>query len=104
MIISEICRYVAECPANRFEGSDDTFFEKPLIGFVACDDPLWLTFKHVIGDYHLTPDEMIASSLEGKAWSPRSVISWVLPISEKTRVINQREKQWPSKEWVMTAN
>jgi epoxyqueuosine reductase QueG len=104
VIITEICRYVAESPANRFEGSDDTFFEKPLIGIVAYDDPLWMTFKRVIGDYHLTPDEMIASSLEGKAWSPRSVISWVLPISEKTRMINKREKQWPSKEWVLTAN
>lgn len=103
-IRSEICRYVAENPANRFQGSNDPFFNKPLIGVVACDDPLWTNFKSVIGDFHLTPEEMVASSLEGKAWSPRSVISWVLPISRRTREINQREKQWPAKEWVLTAN
>jgi len=104
IIRSEICRYVSEDPANRFPGSAEPFFDAPLIGVVACGDPLWMNFKGVIGDFHLTPDEMVASSLEGTEWSPRSVISWVLPISRKTRELNQREKHWPSREWVLTAN
>lgn len=103
-IRSEICRYVAESHANRFSGTNEPFFDVPLIGFVAGNDPLWSSFKRVIGDYHLTPDEMVASSLEGTEWSPNSVISWVLPISRKTRELNQRENQWPSREWVLTAN
>lgn len=103
-IRSEICRYVAVSPANRFPGSNKQFFDMPLIGIVASDDPLWANFKSVIGHYHLTPDEMVASSSEGTEWSPRSVISWVLPISRETRELNQRENHWASREWVLTAN
>lgn len=103
-IHEEICHYVAGSPANRFPGSSEPIFDDPLIGIVACNDPLLADFKNIIGNHHLTPMELVASSPEGGAWSPNSVISWVLPISRKTREVNRQASCWPSLEWVLTAN
>lgn len=103
-IRAEIRRYVAESPANRFSGSDAIFFDEPLIGFAAGDDPLWGHYKQVIGDHHLTPAELVASSPGDGKWEPGSVISWVLPIAKKTREINRQERFWPSPAWALTAN
>jgi epoxyqueuosine reductase QueG len=103
-ILAEIRRYVLESQNKRFPDSDDPFFEEPLIGIAAGDDPIWVLYKNIIGQYHLTPKEMVASASVDQDWSPRSVISWVLPISGKTRALNRQEIRWPSREWVLTAN
>jgi len=54
---SAITRFVAENPASRFPGSADPFFDEPLAGFAAADDPLWSDFKNIIGGHHLTPTD-----------------------------------------------
>jgi epoxyqueuosine reductase len=102
-IRDEISCFVARSPANRFPGTDDRFFDDPIVGFAAGDDPVWSDFKQIIGEYHLTPSEVVAS-YEGLKWLPGSVISWVLPITEKTRKLTRQENLWPSLEWVLTAN
>ncbi|MBJ6724515.1 epoxyqueuosine reductase [Geomesophilobacter sediminis] len=100
---SFIDRFFTE-PPNRISHESGPFFEPALIGVAAATDPIWLDFKEVVGVFHLTPAEMVAHCCPDDSWQSRSVISWVLPISERTRETNRRQELWPCKEWVLTAN
>ena len=100
-IANEICRFVREESGNCFPGSTQRYFDEPLVGFAAADDPLFAQYKSVIGSFHLTPLEL-ARSGQPSPWTPRTVISWVLPISEKTRRSNRDETLYPSRDWART--
>jgi epoxyqueuosine reductase len=41
MIRNEIRRFVLESPGNRFLESGRSYFDEPLVGFAAADDPLF---------------------------------------------------------------
>jgi len=100
----EIEGFVATSPWNRFRMLDGSpIFEAPLVGFASGDDPLFLQYKEVIGDFHLTP----AEALEKHTGAPPSqggvsVIAWVLPIARRTRDSNRRETTGPSRLWAYT--
>jgi epoxyqueuosine reductase QueG len=100
-IRTEIVRFIRESPLNRFPDRDEPYFDEPLVGFVAADDQLFTDYKSIIGDFHQTPQEVMASALgaDGRA---ASVISWILPITKKTRESNRREEQYPSRAWAQT--
>ena len=93
-IIAEIRRFVAESPGNRFPDGSGPYFDESLVGFAAAADPLFSDYKRIIGDFHLTPAEL----LEGAA----TVIVWVLPVTEQTRISNRLESAWPSRRWSLT--
>jgi epoxyqueuosine reductase len=103
VVCGEIRRFVLEEAGNRFPESGEPYFDDPLVGFAAADDPLFAKYKSVIGDFHLTPCEL-AELTEGGNWSPRTVICWVLPISEETRESNRSEALYPSRAWAKTRN
>lgn len=103
-VCEEISRFVREEVANRFFDSRERYFGDPLIGFAAASDPLFTEFKSVIGEFHLTPGELVAASTPEDPWAPATVISWVLPITEPTRVSNRSETVYPSREWAETRN
>jgi epoxyqueuosine reductase QueG len=86
--------FVRDNSGNRFPGSGDPYFDEPLIGFAAANDPLFANYKRIIGAFHQTPSEILDGA--------RSVICWVLPITRTTRESNRREEQWPSREWAIT--
>ena len=100
-VCNEIRRFVREDGGNRFPGSEGPFFEEPLVGIAAADDPLFGEYKSVIGEFHLTPAE-IAQSEPGSTWVPASVICWVLPIAEAPRRSNRLETVYPSRAWSET--
>lgn len=101
-IRAEIGRFIRESGDNCFPGSDTPFFDAPLVGFAAADDPLFQEFKHVIGDFHCTPAEMVARSFPAAPWLPRTVISWALPVTAPTRISNRAEALYPSQAWAQT--
>ncbi len=101
-IIREICRFVQESPANCFPDEDRPFFAEPLVGFASATDPLFTQYKTIIGDFHLTPQELLAQSDGGATWQPATVISWVLPVTLATRLTNREESTYPSKAWGQT--
>jgi epoxyqueuosine reductase QueG len=101
-IREEITRFVLESPANRHPESLDPYFDAPLVGFASIDDPLFDEFKRIIGDYHLTPLELLESASDPAGGGQGTVICWILPISAATRTTNRREKRWPSREWAYT--
>lgn len=78
------------------------FFEAPLLGIARLDDPLFDDYKRIIGEFHLTPVELLEKSFPGRSFDSGSVIVWVLPIHQRTRISNRRENLWPSRAWSQT--
>jgi ferredoxin len=105
---AEIKRYVKEDPGNRLEGLDGSpIFQEPLVGFVAGDDPIFDRLKQVIGEFHMTPAEVmgkiaLARGLSVPVAAEIGVISYVLPISSETRKENSGMKDRPSERWAHT--
>jgi len=93
-ILAEIRRFVAKSPGNRFPDGSGPYFDAPLVGLAAANDPLFREYKRIIGEFHLTPAEL----LEGAA----TVIVWILPVTEGTRMSNRLESDWPSLKWSLT--
>jgi len=102
----EIKSFVQTSPLNRMPGSvNDFVFEEPLIQFADGDDPIFLEYKTIIAPGHLTPYEALTKALNISSEdmpAHLSVISWILPISNKTRASNRQQKTFPSRFWSYT--
>ncbi len=99
-ITAGIERFVAETPANtRTDGG--LYFDPPLVGFAAQDDPLFTDYKRIIGDHHLLPSAFLADE-DGAAPAAGTVICWVLPISQEVRESNRLKERVPSRLWSHT--
>ncbi len=105
-IAGEIKRFCGQSPANRMPCSEeDIIFDEPLVQFADGDDPIFSEYKTVIDLAHLTPREALAQGYETKSRKePRriSVVSWILPIGEKTRQSNREQTKVPSRLWSHT--
>jgi epoxyqueuosine reductase len=107
-VVSEIRRLVLKDEENRMTGVDNSpFFDEPLVGFTSGEDPIFRELKGIIGDFHLTPEEVMTSHCEKIGIDPPKaneigVISFVLPISEATRRENASMKAGPSERWSHT--
>lgn len=98
----EIRRFAAsEANDLAFVGAPEPAWGEPLVGFSRGDDPLYGRFKEEIGPFYWTPAEFFALAFPGVKAAPRdlTVISWVLPQTQKTRRENAREKTLPSERW-----
>ena len=94
---------------RRIQIDHGIYWEEPLVGFASGIDPLFFEYKTLIGSFHLTPREIISTTLKERGRSllfteieQISVISWILPTAEDTRKSNRQEKQFPSKLWAYT--
>lgn len=97
----EVMRFVRESPVNRFPDSADPYFDDPLIGYAAAEDPLFTSYKTIIGSFHQTPQDVM-ESVFGDAVRAATVISWILPITRATRESNRGETIHPSQQWART--
>lgn len=99
-----ITNLVRERPENRFVQIDGSpIFDEPIIGFAPGDAPLFAEFKEIIGQFHLTPQEVLEQNTEPpRKWEGLSVICWVLPIAVDTRKSNAQKRKFPSKKWAHT--
>ena len=108
LITDKIKDFVRTSPRNRMPESDNTpFFDEPLVQFADGDDPIFTEYKAIIAPTHLTPREaLIKAHDKGNVTVPEhvSVISWILPITEKTRKSNRKETRQPSLSWTYTRN
>ena len=104
----EIRGFVQEDSGNRLERLDGSpIFQEPLVGFVSGDDPIFGRLKQVIGEFHMTPAEVLGAiarerGLPVPAAAKIGVISYVLPISRETRKENERMKDRTSERWAHT--
>lgn len=94
-----IKEYVVTSPANRLPAfGDEPIFDEPLVGFADGDDPIFQQYKTVIGDFHLTPREALAKWVKEQP-ARVGVISWIMPITYRTRLTLRRETAVPSLRW-----
>ena len=105
-IEEEIKAFAHASPLNRMPSIKDyIIFDEPLVKFADGDDPLFTEYKTIIASSHLTPGEVLAKTFNK---SPEdmpvhlSVISWILPITSKTRESNRRHTLTPSRLWLNT--
>jgi epoxyqueuosine reductase QueG len=101
-IRNELRRFVAESTANLHPDTRSPYFEEPLVGYADASDLLFSRYKEIIGEYHLTPQELMESAFPEEKFITGTVICWILPISEATRESNRKETLWPSREWAFT--
>jgi epoxyqueuosine reductase len=102
-IVDEIARFVTESSANRLPDGSSPYFDTPLTGFSSANDPLFTSYKNIIGDFHLTPAELFSGQF-GEQPLAGTVISWILPITEAVRKSNRSENEHPSRAWSQTRN
>jgi len=80
------------------------YFDTPLVGFASADDDLFAKYKNIIGSFHWTPAEVLAKVYGSGGPAAQTVICWVLPITEETRLSNRIEDRLPSRKWARTRN
>jgi len=102
-ITEKIERWMANDEYNSLKpGSDQPAFAKPLVGYAQGDDNLFSFLKKDIGaDFYWTPDEAFTHAFPDKevAAEELSVIAWILPQTENTRLAHRKAKELPSIEW-----
>lgn len=105
-IKQEIREFTRTSPLNRLPFINDyIIWDEPLVKFADGDDSIFTEYKTIIALTHLTPRKALAKAYNK---SPEdlpthlSVISWILPIPEKTRKSNRSETLLPSRLWSHT--
>jgi len=105
-IVEKIREFVREDEGNRLRLLDGApIFDEPLVGFVAGDDPIFTDLKGIIGDFHLTPLEVmtrVADRAGAAMPTGMGVVVYVLPIAEGTREENAAMREGPSERWSHT--
>lgn len=94
--------FVCESPENTLQNQvNERAWGDPLVGFSRGDDPLYEQYKEVVGHFHWTPWEVFTLTFPGTRVEPGelSVISWVLPQTEATKVDNRRQTIYPAERW-----
>jgi len=78
-------------------------YEEPLLGVASGYDPLFTEYKKIIGDFHLTPEEIMVQ--QAKKFSlpyipgELSVICWALPFAGHIKKSNAQKEIWSSIKW-----
>lgn len=85
----------------------EKIWDEPLIGFADAEDDIFQEYKKIIGDFHVTPREALEVHLKKTAcgyYHPEkiSVVSWILPSTEKTRQSMRQETKVCSLLWNYT--
>jgi epoxyqueuosine reductase QueG len=79
-------------------------FDEPLVGFSCAADPLYAFFRRDIGDPYETPVDLFRKAFPDRTPPAKdlSIISWVLPITRRTKDDNRKETIQPSERWART--
>lgn len=105
--MEHITKYVETWLADRTNnyiepGSALPAFAQPLVGFASGDDKLFDFIKADIGaEFYWTPAEAYSLAFPDKQIQANelSVIAWILPQTEHTRLAHRQAEKLPSIEW-----
>ena len=101
-ITSVIQRYLSDPKKHAIApGLSEPAFQEPLIGFGSGRDPVFGQLKDLIGSFYWTPEEILGLTfpMQQTGAGPLSVISWILPQTEATKIDHRRCKKYPSRRW-----
>jgi len=94
--------FIDRSPENTLQSPfREKAFENPLVGFSRGDDPLYDSYKEVVGPYHWTPLEIFTQTFPGinVEAAELAVISWILPQTQATRADNRQQSTYPAERW-----
>lgn len=93
---------VETSPVNTLNGFDERSWDSPIIGFASGSDPLFNSYKELIGEFYWTPAEAMQLAYPGESFDEHqlSVICWILPQTESTLADQRKEDQLPASRWV----
>lgn len=94
--------FLDQSPENTLnDKTNEKAFETCLVGSSSGDDPIYDRYKEVIGPFHWTPLEIFTKAFPASKVNAEelSVISWVLPHREATKVDNRKETAHTSERW-----
>jgi ferredoxin len=94
--------FIEKSPQNTLQNkANDKAFDTPLVGFSRGDDPLFETYKDVVGPFHWTPWEIFTRTFKEPTVKPEdlTVISWILPQTKATKADNRKETTYPAESW-----
>lgn len=86
--------YISPEAAISHEYTGMKIYDSPIFAFGAPDDELYIQYKspEIIGSHFIAPCEWLPAA--------RTVISFFLPYTERIRMANARDYDWPSDEWL----
>jgi len=81
--------------------SNDKAWDDPIVGFSRGDDPIYENYKRYVGSFHFTPEEIFNKAFPGLdiKGGELTVISWILPHTEKTKSEQRKEKDIVTESW-----
>jgi epoxyqueuosine reductase len=94
--------FIEKSPENTLQNkANDRAFETPLVGFSSGDDPIYETFKEVVGPFHWTPLQIFTQTFQEMNVAPGelTVISWILPQTVATKADNRKQSIYPAERW-----
>ena len=97
-----ITDFIETSPHNTLQNNaGDKAFDTPLVGFSRGDDPIYETYKTVVGPFHWTPLEIFNSTFQELSAKSEelTVISWILPQTRATKNDNRKESIYPAERW-----
>ncbi len=89
-----------ESQTGSFEKeAPEPLWGRPVVGFSSAADPLYQFFRKDIGDFYLTPAEILAPHIDPieARLEDVTVISWVLPHTETNKAGMRNETYFPTK-------
>jgi epoxyqueuosine reductase QueG len=95
--------FINQSPENTLKNpANDKAWADPLVAFSRGDDPIYQSYKEHVGPFHWTPLEVFNLAYpQVKAEAGQlTIISWVLPHTEKTKADLRKETLYPSESWV----
>jgi epoxyqueuosine reductase len=100
---------IAKHPENAMEYPfyGEPIYVEPLVGFVRGNDPIFDQYKKIIGPHHFTPREIMKWQADKNGIEPPepediSVVSFVMPFTQKTKQDNASAKDWTSERWAQS--
>jgi epoxyqueuosine reductase len=84
--------------------NNDRAFDSPLVGYARGDDPIFEQYKENVAPFHMTPLEIFSKVFNDSIVKAEklTVISWILPVTNKTKSENSKENFYPSESWART--
>ncbi len=101
-ITEEIKDFISGPENTLQKWNDEPAWKEPLVGFSNAADPLYQEeYKEHIGEFFIPPDKYLSDKYQNKEFNPKNltVISWILPQTEKTKEDHGNETYFPSERW-----
>ena len=97
-ISQSLISFVENSSDNTLARFHERAWDRPLIGFSRGDDDLYAFYKKDIGSFYLSPKEFLDGTYPARLFPAAviSVISWVLPHTERAKEEQRKEKRLPT--------